>query len=260
MNTPQKLKNYFMLIGILSDIHSDYNSLKKAKKILESRNCDLLVCLGDIVGYSSHYTDYFKHGQAKDCISFVLSECEVVVMGNHDLYALRKTPLFNAGFKYPENWYNLRLRERKNLANHKLWLYEEENDDLVISKELREKFENVPEFKTHFLEEKLVMFSHYLYPDLSGSTTFRARHFNDFSEHNTFMQKYECSLAFTGHHHYEGVEIIKDQQYRKFPYGDYSIGYGQAIIKVPCIAKGAIKNGVTIYHPEKGGIEVVPIE
>ncbi len=249
-----------MLIGILSDIHSDFKSLQKAKTILEKRNCDQMVCLGDIVGYNSNFADFFKHGQAKQCISFVLSECKVVVLGNHDLYALKKTPLFDAGFKYPKNWYDLRFRERKNLANHKIWLYEEDNDDLIISNELREKFEKVTEFKTYFHGEKLVMYSHYLYPDLSGSTTFKTRYFSDFAKHFTFMQNYECSIAFTGHHHHDGVEIIKDQQYRKLPFGQYSIGYSQAIINVPCIAKGPIRNGITIYNPEKGGVEVIPIE
>lgn len=249
-----------MLIGILSDIHSDYKSLKKATSILEKKNCDQLVCLGDIVGYNSDFEDHYKHGQAKDCISYVLSECEVVVMGNHDLYALRKIPAFQADFKYPENWYNLSEKDRKKLGNKKVWLYEDEKDDLVISKELRTQFENVPEFKTHFLSEKLVMFSHYLYPDLSGSATFKAKSIEDFSRHFSFMQQYECSLSFTGHHHHDGIEIIKDQQYKKFPYGEYSIGYGQAIIGVPCIAKGAIQNGVTLYHPEQGALEAIPLK
>ena len=248
-----------MLVGILSDIHSDFKSLKKAIAVLEKRNCDLLVCLGDIVGYNSDYTDFFKHGQAKDCISLVMSESEVVVMGNHDLFALKKTPLFDAGFKYPSNWFELSIKDRKKLSGKGLWLYEDEKDDLVISKDLRESFENVPEFKTRYLGEKLVMFSHYLYPDLSGSTTFKAGDYNDFAEHFTFMQKYECALAFTGHQHPQGVEIIKDQQHKKFPFGEYSLGYGQAIVNVPCIAKGKIKNGVTVYHPEQGALEVIPL-
>ncbi len=249
-----------MLAGIISDIHSDYNSLKKAAAFLEKRNCDTLVCLGDIVGYNAEYTDFFNHGQAKNCIAFVISECDVVVMGNHDLYALRKRPLFDAGFKYPENWYELGFQQRKKLAGKRLWLYEDEKDDLVISKQLRENFEIIPEFKTKYIGENLIMFSHYLYPDLSGSTTFKAKEYADFSEHFAFMQKYECSIAFSGHTHPEGIEIIKEQQYRKFSFGEYSIGYGQVIVNVPCIAKGNLKNGITVYQPSQGALEVIPID
>jgi predicted phosphodiesterase len=54
-----------MLVGILSDIHSDFKSLKKAIAILEKRNCDQLVCLGDIVGYNSDYTDFSNTDRQK---------------------------------------------------------------------------------------------------------------------------------------------------------------------------------------------------
>lgn len=249
-----------MLLGIVSDIHSDYKSLKKALTIFEKRNCDEIACLGDIVGYRSEYADFFKHGQARDCISLVLSECEVVVMGNHDLYALKKTPLYSAGFSYPENWYSLPDKERNKRSDGQLHRYEDEMDDLVISKDLREQFSNVPEFKTRFLAEKLILFSHYLYPDLSGSTTAKAIEFSDFGEHFSFMHKYECSLAFIGHDHHEGVEIIKNQQYRKMPYGEYSIGYGDSIISVPSLAKGKIRNGLIIYHPETAELEAIPLD
>lgn len=249
-----------MVVGIISDVHSDYNSLKKAVAYLEKKNCDTLVCLGDIVGYNDDFTEFFKHGQAKNCVAFVLSEFDIVVMGNHDLYALRKLPLFDAGFRYPDNWYEMSLSQRKKLAGKNIWLYEDEKDDLLISKQLRDSYEIIPEFKTKYIGENLVMFSHYLHPDLSGSTTFKAKEYNEFSKHFAFMQNYECSIAFSGHTHPEGVEIVKDQQYRKFPFGEYSIGYGQVIVNVPCIAKGKIQNGVTIYHPSQGALEIISLQ
>ncbi|MCX6826934.1 MAG: metallophosphoesterase family protein, partial [candidate division Zixibacteria bacterium] len=81
-----------MKIGLICDIHEDLHSLKEALRQLEKRNCDDLICLGDIVGYdiSCH-----EHGATRDssaCIAAIRSNCRYAVIGNHDLFALKKIP------------------------------------------------------------------------------------------------------------------------------------------------------------------------
>ena len=113
-----------MKLGILSDIHEDFTSLYKAIRLLEKNCCDELICLGDIVGFNTSFPKYQNKRDASLCLEMVMDNCKHVIVGNHDLFAARKTPESNPGFEYPPNWYNLELEKRKQMANDKIWLYE----------------------------------------------------------------------------------------------------------------------------------------
>lgn len=60
-----------MKLGILSDIHEDVTNLKKAIRDMEKSNCDELICLGDIVGFSHFYEEYIEQRDANECISII---------------------------------------------------------------------------------------------------------------------------------------------------------------------------------------------
>ncbi len=62
-------------IGVISDIHSNMESLTEALKILENQCVDEIVCLGDIVGYGP---------EPLQCLKMVRSVCSLVIQGNHD--------------------------------------------------------------------------------------------------------------------------------------------------------------------------------
>jgi len=64
-----------MLIGILSDIHSNVKGLSKALKLLKDLGADKIVCLGDVVGYGN---------DPAGCLELVSTYCDVVIKGNHD--------------------------------------------------------------------------------------------------------------------------------------------------------------------------------
>jgi predicted phosphodiesterase len=66
-----------MRLGILSDIHANYEALVSSFKALETAGCDKYVCTGDIVGYGAC---------PKECIDFIRSREIATVKGNHDSY------------------------------------------------------------------------------------------------------------------------------------------------------------------------------
>lgn len=64
-----------MRLAIISDIHSNLEALTTALGLIDERNIDQIVCLGDIVGYGAN---------PSECLALVRTRCSVVIMGNHD--------------------------------------------------------------------------------------------------------------------------------------------------------------------------------
>lgn len=74
-----------MLIAIISDIHSNREALEEVLNSVESQKADMLVCLGDIVGYGAD-PDY--------CVNTIREKAQIVIIGNHDHAALALTPTY----------------------------------------------------------------------------------------------------------------------------------------------------------------------
>ncbi len=66
-----------MKIGIISDIHGNYEALKEVLKELDRMNVTDVYCLGDVVGY---YT------QVNECCNELIERKIPTIMGNHDWY------------------------------------------------------------------------------------------------------------------------------------------------------------------------------
>jgi putative phosphoesterase len=66
-----------MKIGIISDIHGNYEALKSVLTELDEMNISEIYCLGDVVGY---YT------QVNECCNELKSRDIPCLMGNHDWY------------------------------------------------------------------------------------------------------------------------------------------------------------------------------
>lgn len=66
-----------MRYAIMSDIHGNLESLQKAFSLIEDD--DVLLCLGDIVGYGPN---------PNECVKMIRSRARSAVLGNHDLAAL----------------------------------------------------------------------------------------------------------------------------------------------------------------------------
>jgi len=69
-------------IAIISDIHSNLEALTKAFEIIDTKNVDEIVSLGDIVGYGAN---------PNECVELIKKRVKYVVIGNHD-YAVAVDP------------------------------------------------------------------------------------------------------------------------------------------------------------------------
>ena len=66
-----------MKILVLSDIHANYEALLSIDKYV--RECDYILCLGDIVGYSC---------AVNECIDYVRKHNFLCIQGNHERYVI----------------------------------------------------------------------------------------------------------------------------------------------------------------------------
>jgi putative phosphoesterase len=66
-----------MRIGIISDIHGNYEALKAVFNQLDKMNLSSVYCLGDVVGYYS---------QVNECCNELRQREILCLMGNHDWY------------------------------------------------------------------------------------------------------------------------------------------------------------------------------
>jgi predicted phosphodiesterase len=74
-------------IALLSDIHGNLEALVAALRSVAATSPDLIVCLGDVVGYGP---------EPGMCVELVQMACDHVIVGNHDEAAL--DPARAAGF------------------------------------------------------------------------------------------------------------------------------------------------------------------
>lgn len=240
-----------MLLGIISDIHEDIKGLEKALKILERKGCSEVICLGDITGYSSPHYKFFKTRDARACVRLVRSTCSIIIPGNHDLFAARKVPASNPGFSYGENWYQKDFEERQKLAAGRIWLYEDTELPGNLMDEDKDFIRSLPEYQIKKYQNKKVLFSHHLYPDLTGSSTRLLPDEGLHQSHLNFMSDNSCDISFFGHNHIDGFwRIGKDDSHfaRVINFQDNN----PVALGVPCIAKGANKPGYTLIDFTNG--------
>lgn len=249
-----------MKIGIISDIHEDIISLKKALKYFETNNCNEIVCLGDITGFDKSYSGRIQSPNASECISAVKSNCKYAVIGNHDLYSIRKLPVIINGFKFPENWYLLDFDERKNLGEGKVWLYENEAPSSQLSREDSEFLNTLPEYISIKFEDYKILFSHSVYPDITGSLVFNPHNPWNLKEHFAFRKKLECDFSFSGHIHPNGFVRADMTHIKLLSYRSYKFRNKYYHYFCPCTANGSGKSGLLIIDFKEITITAVKLD
>lgn len=245
-----------MKLGIISDIHEDVVSLRKALGIINNK-CDEIICLGDIIGYSKPYYNFPDNRNASECIELVRSNCDVVITGNHDLFAIKKLTSFTNGFKYPDNWFELDFIQRKVLSGDKIWLYEDEETDSNLTIADKEYIDSLSEMVVRDYGDVSILFSHYLYPDISGSeATFRYKK-RELKQHTDFIKHNDCLLGISGHAHVDGIVSGTASSYKWKDYGRYEHKKVLSWIVVPCIASSLRGNGFLVFDTKLFEIEII---
>ena len=249
-----------MKIGFISDIHEDIIRLRQAIALLEEHKCDKLICLGDSVGYSVPYYGYLKSRNAHDVLGVVRSKCDIVLAGNHDLFAAKKLPVYTAGFKYPKNWYQLSYAERMKRAEGKLYLYEHDDLPALLTEKEKTYLARLPEYLVRNFDGLKLFLSHYAYPDLIGTFTFEASEPAHVKEHFKFANKHGCHISISGHDHTEGLRTISKNGLKTYRFGKVKLEDSDLWISGPCVANGKFANGVMILDTEKMELVSIPLK
>ncbi|MDD3876719.1 MAG: metallophosphoesterase [Bacteroidales bacterium] len=250
-----------MRIAFISDIHDDYESLLLAERRIEQNKCDTIVCLGDIVGYSVPYYDYFDTRNASACVKWVKKNCAYVVAGNHDLYAIRKLPQSNVrGFVFPENWYRLSFPIRKKMAHRKIWLYEDNELSALLDEEDMAYLDSLNEHLEVKFSNYPCLLSHFILPDLTGSSTTFINNNSCLKQHFEFLKSSGASLSFSGHMHAEASFCANRHDFDLIGYGKKISMENYKWVSVPCIANSFNRNGFLIWDTNTLTIETIPLK
>ncbi|MFW5656528.1 MAG: metallophosphoesterase family protein [Bacteroidota bacterium] len=241
-----------MKIAILSDIHEDVISLELALQKIKKQHCEAIVCLGDISGYNVRFHNFIDHRDASACWRILIENRAIVVAGNHDLHVCKKLPFKPHTNRFPEDWYQLDHPRKFREGGDKIWLYTDELDPLYSESDIQH-LHNLPMF--YIMEEKKsnILFSHYLYPNLNGSTTDFYESTSGFLQHLQFMKEKECTLAFCGHVHVPGLlhfnKLLQPKSFNK----KIKVTANN-IVLIPPVVRSISANGFCIFDTEENTV------
>lgn len=257
-----------MKIGILTNIHDHKDKLIDAINKLKKEKCEKIVCLGDMVGSTvPHCLHYFNKRNSSSTLDLIQKNCDVVVVGNHDLNAVGRVPKYTGDFKYPKGWAKMDYYSKSDIAKGKIWLYENELPTLINRKD-RIYVIGLPEVQFKNYEDKNIMFAHYAYPDVTGSTTITYRNPKYLSKHFRYMEIHHCNISFSGHEHENGLRIFTEEEVLTVPFEEeYKIdpeGLSWILGPAVCTHKDAtfkddIPNGVMVFDAKKLTVKAIKI-
>ncbi|MGM0567346.1 MAG: metallophosphoesterase family protein [Bacteroidota bacterium] len=236
-----------MKIAIISDIHEDLVHLKTALINIEKHRVDEIVCLGDISGYSVPYYNHLGTRNAHECLELIRSYCAYVVVGNHDIHAAKIIPGISPSFEYPDNWYQMAYQERKKIASGKIWLHEENDIDPLYTTKDIEYLRSLPQYVVLPSSMGNILFSHYVYPNLSGAGNTYFTYVDEFRKHFDFMRQKNCGLSFFGHTHTTGILKVTPKRIKKHGFRKIVAISGDTAVSIPSIALNGKRNGFCIF-------------
>jgi len=246
-------------IALISDIHEDIESLKKALKLIEIEKCDHIICLGDILGYPYMRAKYESTKNASECILLIKKYCSHIVLGNHDIFHIKKIPKYNNNFNFTENWFELSSETHFDISNEKIWKYTDDSFVKLTDKEI-DFLSQLPEFISKDYNDKKLLFSHFLFPCFTGYVATGQNDQKRLDEHFEFLRQNNCELSFCGHMHIEGLGVAYEpidnflskifKGFMYFSYGEKKIKNKNSTITIPALADNSQVNGFAIYNDE----------
>jgi len=249
-----------MKIGIISDIHEDVTSLTRVLRVLEKERCDQVISLGDIIGFDDGHYGSSSIQDAEECIRLVKENCSLSLAGNHDLFAIKKLPEYRARFRYPAHWYSLGLAERQRLARGKLWDYSPVEDQVQLSDVSREYLSGLSEFAIEAFGCTQILFSHHLYPDLSGSIRKMPIWPSDIWRHLMWMKQHGCQTAISGHTHVQGTLTGNWFHIHTTMETHFFIGTRRNWMSCLPVTQGGVSSGYMTLDPETGEVSIHHIQ
>lgn len=240
-----------MRYAIISDIHEDVVNLELALRKISKLKCDEIICLGDIAGFSISNMIYFNTRNASECIRLVKENCSIVIAGNHDLHAAKATPRIHPEFEYPENWYELNYHEHLKASGGKVWLYEKDELNPLLTRADEAYLSSLPEKETLKILDETIFLSHYFYPNLTGAGQGFYEQPEDFAKHREYMDKHQAKVGFTGHYHFKGLFIARENKVLEKRFGLRHKILDGDLLSVPPLCGKNTNHGFCIFDTDK---------
>lgn len=217
-----------MRLAILSDIHEDLNRLQRILKKIDRKGSDLVICLGDISGFSDTYYRYGKSRSASACLDLIRRNCDIIVPGNHDLHAAGRIPDKPAG------------------ATFEYWVHEEDLDPGYSHEEI-EFLGGLQETVVLPVEGYNILMSHYIEPNVSGYITGFFSSGKELEAHFHLMEDRNCKLGFTGHAHARGFYTAGPQGFRHYGYRRLHLDHFPLVVGIPPVTRHKYRSGFCIF-------------
>ena len=248
-----------MRLAIITDIHEDILSLREALSKIERLKCDDIICLGDISGFSLPYYSYYQSRNAHECLNLIRNNCKYIILGNHDIHAAQIIPEHCSFFDYPKDWYELNYHQRHELGNHILWLHEENDLNPLYKKKDIEFLKTLPEYIVYETPEIKLLFTHYVYPNISGLKKEFYTYGDEYIQHFKFMKSLDCDISFTGHSHMKGVFIVSNNIYKEYKYKKLILKNKPVCVGIPPVTRSNKKNGFCIFDTTNLTLQAIRI-
>ncbi len=171
--------------------------------------------------------------------------------GNHDYHAARKVPQHSPAFSFPSDWYEMEYKQRRILAQNEIWLHEENDLDPLYTSEDIQYLRTLPEY--HVMKdagERDILFSHYIWPNLSGFVKGFYASPQEYEKHFEFMSSLGCSISFTGHSHVRGYTIAFPRYFADYRYGRRRLETFPVSVGIPPATRHKNRSGFCIFDTE----------
>jgi predicted phosphodiesterase len=248
-----------MKLSVIADIHSDLVSLQEALREIDKQKCDKILCLGDIVGYSRHFEGSLDGRDADACVRMVRNHCDYVICGNHDLHAIRKLPSYHYELGMPDNWYELELEERERVSKSRVWLYDDEIED-PVSESSFDFLNGLPEYIVIEAGDFNILATHFIEPDITGTSKLSPSGRKDFSLHLKLLKKKKCLAGLAGHAHLEGFARISRRDYLMNYYRESNLLKNRQIIVGPPITRNPGSRGYIMLDTLSREFEAISLK
>lgn len=100
--------------AVISDIHGNLEALQVVLADIQAQGITTVHCLGDVVGYGPN---------PRECLDLVMANCQVCLLGNHDMGALCDPEGFNQGAERAIFWTREQLERSDDPRNRERLKY-----------------------------------------------------------------------------------------------------------------------------------------
>ena len=140
----------------------------------------------------------------------------------------------------------------------KIWFYESEIIPMLSDDSLH-YLKTLPEREILETDGMRILFSHFLFPDISGSLRKRVEDIYDYRDHFLFMRENSCILSFVGHMHAEGFELVNRNGLFSHSFRRKRLREGMTMLGLPSVARGRNRNGTAVFDTKSKTVKVIKI-